>query len=78
MSTDTPPKTNLLTVDCFTTWNFMYTIATATGLKPGIAILQSLNYYTRYKFCTPPTSSLGGFVPRSRQFYESGWSPTIY
>ena len=30
----------------------------ATGLKPGIAILQSLNY-TRCKFRTPPTSGLG-------------------
>ena len=33
MSTDTPPKTplkaNLLTVDHFTTWNFIYTTAIA-------------------------------------------------
>ena len=50
---------NLLTVDHFTTWNFMYTTSVATGLKPGIAILQSLNYYTRCKFCAPPTSGLG-------------------
>ena len=77
-SADTPPKTNLLTVDRFTTWNFMYTTAIATGLKPGTAILQTLNYYTRCKFCAPSTSSLGGFVPRSRPFYESGWSPTVY
>ena len=25
----TPPKANLLTVDCFTTWNFIYTMAIA-------------------------------------------------
>ena len=37
----------------------MYTMATATGLKPGIAILQSLNYYTCCKFHAPPTSGLG-------------------
>ena len=83
MSADTPPKTplkaNLLTVDRFTTWNFMYTTAIATGLKPGMAILQSLNYYTRCKFRAPPTSGLGvsvASVPPSQPFYDSGWSPT--
>ena len=66
---------------CFTTWNFMCTTAIAPGLKPGIAILQSLNYYTRCKFHTLPTSSLGVAIPSvpcSRSFYDSGWSPTIY
>jgi len=40
--------------------NFKAVIATV--LKPGVAILQSLNYmymYTCCKFCTLPTSSLG-------------------
>jgi len=40
----TPPKANLLTVDHFTTWNFMYATAIATGMIPGIATVQSLNY----------------------------------
>jgi len=34
-----------------------FKIVIATGLKPGVAILQSLQY-TRYKFRTPPTSGL--------------------
>ena len=48
--------------------------AIATGLKPGIATLQSLNYYTRCKFHAPPTSGLGmavASVPCSWPFYDS-------